>query len=271
MSDRPNRPARPAPYVLEVVRTETVAEDLVRVWFSGPGIASYRDNAMTDRYVKLLVPPAGVTYDDPGDNDTIATLPAAEQPKVRTYTVRHWDEVAGELAIDFVLHGDAGVAAPWSARAQPGDRLAMRGPGGAYTPDLDADWHLFIGDDAALPAIDAALQALPDDARVVGVIELAQPNRASYLDDRFLDCFTLLGPDSDDLVATVERLAVPEGVGHAFAHGELSAMRDLRAVLAAKGLTPDRLSLSGYWRRGKDEDGFQAEKREHAVREQAGA
>jgi hypothetical protein len=31
------------------------------------------------------------------------------------------------------------------------------------------------------------------------------------------------------------------------------------------------LSLSGYWRRGKDEDGFQAEKAEDAARERAGA
>ena len=31
---------------------------------------------------------------------------------MRTYTVRHWDPIRGELTIDFVVHGDEGVAGP---------------------------------------------------------------------------------------------------------------------------------------------------------------
>ena len=37
-------------------------------------------------------------------------LPPEQWPKSRTYTIRSWDPVAGELAIDFVHHGDAGIA-----------------------------------------------------------------------------------------------------------------------------------------------------------------
>ncbi|WRL65744.1 siderophore-interacting protein [Blastococcus brunescens] len=52
----------------------------------------------------------------------------------RTYTVRAWDAETGELTIDFVHHGDEGLAGPWAAAAQPGDVIQLMGPGGAYAP-----------------------------------------------------------------------------------------------------------------------------------------
>ena len=46
-------------------------------------------------------------------------FPDGDRTRVRTYTVREWD---GErLTIDFVVHGDEGVAGPWALPAQPGD------------------------------------------------------------------------------------------------------------------------------------------------------
>ena len=41
------------------------------------------------------------------------------------------------------------------------------GPAGAYSPDPDADWHLMVGDESALPAIAASLEAVPAGAPVV--------------------------------------------------------------------------------------------------------
>ena len=48
-------------------------------------------------------------------------MPREQWPFTRTYTVRWVDPVAQELAIDFVIHGDEGLAGPWAASAQPGD------------------------------------------------------------------------------------------------------------------------------------------------------
>ena len=45
-------------------------------------------------------------------------------------------------------------------------------------------------------------------------------------------------------------------------HGETGAVKQLRAhLLDERGVDRDLLSISGYWRRGADEDRFQAEKR----------
>src|SRR5690606_18528936 len=79
------------------------------------------------------------------------------------------------LSIDFVLHGDAGVAAPWARTAQPGDRIVFGGPGGAFRPDDDADWYLFAGDETSLPAIPAALEVLRPDAVGRAFIEVGAP------------------------------------------------------------------------------------------------
>ncbi|GAA3150084.1 hypothetical protein GCM10020001_087120 [Nonomuraea salmonea] len=61
------------------------------------------------------------------------TMPRAHWPRLRTYTVRAWDPDALELTLDFVVHGDEGLAGPWAAQAAPGDELIMLGPGGAAT------------------------------------------------------------------------------------------------------------------------------------------
>ena len=68
---------------------------------------------------------------------------------------------SGPLTLDFVVHGDDGIAGPWAAQAKPGDTLELAGPGGAYAPSPDADWHLLAGDDAVLPAIAVSLARIP--------------------------------------------------------------------------------------------------------------
>ena len=121
-------------------------------------------------------PRPGVVYPEPFDMDAVrAARPREEWPALRTYTVRAFDPVAGELTIDFVHHGDAGLAGPWAAAARPGDPLLLLGPGGAYAPDPTADWHLLVGDESALPAIGAALERVPAGAPVHALVEVDGP------------------------------------------------------------------------------------------------
>jgi NADPH-dependent ferric siderophore reductase len=239
---------------LTVTSTETVTPSIRRVWFRSDDLSAFAESGWTDRYVKLQFP------------DT-----------VRTYTALYPDTEAGTLAIDFVTHGDVGVAGPWAQAARPGDRLEARGPGGAYRPDPEADWHLLVGDESAVPAITAALEALPTDAvaRVVVLVEDAAHEPALPLPSGAVLTVlhrTALGP-GDGLATAVRALEWLPGRVHAFVHGEAEeVMHGVRPyLLKERGLARDQVSISGYWRRGRSEEGFRQWKADlRATEEQAG-
>ena len=65
------------------------------------------------------------------------------------------------------------------------------------------------------------------------------------------------------LVEAVRALPWPDDDVHAFVHGEAGAVKALRRYLRVdRGLGMDRLSISGYWRLGVDDEGWRASKRE---------
>ncbi|RUQ02503.1 siderophore-interacting protein, partial [Curtobacterium sp. HSID17257] len=156
-------------HVFVVERTERLTPHMVRVHLGGPAFRDFVDGAdpdrlgATDQYVKLLLAPPSSGLTPPYDLEALReSLPKHERPARRTYTVRSVDHVAGTIAIDFVVHGDEGLAGPWAAAAEPGDLLALSGPGGGYAPAPDPSvTHVLLGDDSALPAIGAALAAMP--------------------------------------------------------------------------------------------------------------
>src|SRR6202161_1898120 len=174
------RPARPQA-VLSVLRRDQLSPHMVRITAGGPGFEALRMNDFTDKYAKILFVDPSLGLTPPYDLAALReSLPSDQQPVTRSYTLRRAAPERQELTIDFVVHGDKGIAAPWAAHAEPGDLLTMSGAGGAYRPDPDCDWHLLAGDESALPAICSALEALPDDARGIAYLETSDPGE--YLD-----------------------------------------------------------------------------------------
>lgn len=243
---------------LTVLRSQWLTEHLVRVYFGGPGFGAFQPNGFTDSYVKFAFP---------GNGGEVR----------RAYTIRAVDVAAQEIVVDFVYHGDEGVAGPWAATVQAGDTIDVIGPGGAYAPRGDADWHLLAGDEAALPAISAALAALPADAvgealvEVGGVgDELSQAKPAGvrltwlHRGDRMPG--RLLGE-------AVRGLAWRPGRVQVFVHGEAQVvMHDLRGYLRKdRGVPAEWASISGYWRYGDTDERFRQWKTELAAREAAGS
>ena len=254
---------------LTVLRREQLSPHMVRIVAGGPGFAAYVNNDYVDRYIKIAFPQPGVDYPQPLDLWAIRESHPREQwPHTRTYTVRWVDPAAGELAIDFVIHGDEGLAGPWAAAAQAGDALVFTGPGGGYNPDPAADWHLFAGDESALPAISAAIESLPRDARGLAFLEVDGGADVLAIDAPAgvqLHWLLRRGTPAGGgglLVEAVRDAQWPEGRVHVFAHGERGSMKSLREVFfAQRGLERGQVSLSGYWARGRVEDEFQAEKK----------
>ncbi|MEV8631040.1 siderophore-interacting protein [Streptosporangium sp. NPDC051023] len=261
------RPAR-KPIRGQVKRVEWLTPHMIRVVLGGDELAGFGAGEFTDHYVKLLFAPHGITYPAPFDLEQIQRdLPRDQWPTSRTYTVRAWDPEALELALDFVHHGDSGLAGPWAAAVQPGEEIHFFGPGGAYAPDHEADWHLFVGDESALPAIAASLERLPSGALAHVLVEVAGPEEEQPLDS---PCDAKVAwfhrgdaPVGDSLVAAVCELDFPEGTVHAFVHGEAGFVKTLRRHLRTeRGIPLSQLSISGYWRLGRDDETWRASKQE---------
>ncbi|MFF9865692.1 siderophore-interacting protein [Streptomyces sp. NPDC013953] len=267
MADQPARKA-PRAHEARVVRTERLTPHMVRVVLGGEGLSAFATGEYTDHYIKLLFAAPGVTYPEPFDMERIREeFPRDQWPTTRTYTVRAWDADQRELTVDFVVHGDEGLAGPWAARAETGEIVRFLGPGGGYAPDPAADWHLLVGDESALPAIAASLERLPEGAVGHALIEVDSPAEEqkiaapSGVELRWLHRGAR--PVGEALLAAVEELAFPSGDVHAFVHGEAGFVKDLRRHLRLeRGIPRDRLSISGYWRLGQTDEAWRAVKRD---------
>jgi len=67
----------------------------------------------------------------------------------------------------------------------------------------------------------------------------------------------------DVLVDAVRALHFPPGTVHAFVHGEAASVRAIRRhLLVDRGLPREALSISGYWKRDRTEEGWREDKAE---------
>ena len=263
---------------------------MVRVVLGSGDFSTFVPSKFTDSYVKLVFVADDVDVDElpePLTLDSFAALPAEKKPSVRTITVRQVDVAAREITLDIVVHGDHGIAGKWASSAQPGQPIYLMGPGGAFTPDPAADWHLLAGDESALPAIGAALEALPPSAIGKAFIEVAGPEdeieltapegvevhwvyrggRADLVpEDR--------AGDHAPLIEAVKTSLWLPGQVHVFIHGEAQAvMHNLRPYIRKERGVDAKWasSISGYWRRGRTEETFRQWKKQLAEAEEAAA
>lgn len=277
---------------LTVLRREQLSPHFVRLFLGGDGFGDFTPAGDaggwdTDMYIKLAFGPDGAPYTgDDFDRRQIAQLPPESQPVLRTYTVRSVDVDRREVAVDFVVHGDEGIAGPWAASVEPGTAVRFLGPGSGYRPNPAAPWHLFAADEAGLPAVAAALEALPADAVAKVFLEVAGPEDELPLTAPTGADITWVhrgGPagevgddiagDNSPLIAAVRGAEWLDGEPQVFIHGEAQAvMHNLRGyVRKERGVGAKSASISGYWRRGRTEEGFRQWKSDlRAAEESAG-
>lgn len=240
---------------------------MLRVVLGGVGLAAFEPSGYTDQYVNCLFLPEGSALEVPFHRDARTAADAAARPRPRRFTVRSWDPELRELTIDFVAHGDVGFAGRWAQGARAGDRLQFLGPGGGYRPDHSAPWFLFAGDESALPAIAASVEAVPPD-RIVEVFVVVDgadneqelpSNGATRV--HWLHRSSCAAPESA-LADAVAALVWHDGVPDVFVHGEAGEVRTVRRhLLAERGIDKNAASISPYWRRDHDDEAWREIKR----------
>jgi NADPH-dependent ferric siderophore reductase len=210
------------------------------------------------RRIRCTAPDLSALSYRPGQDLMLAIPGPAAASFRRRYTIRSFDQAAPTIDIDAVLHGD-GPGAAWAASVQRGGRIEAIGPRGKVTVDPDADWHLFAGDDSALPASLAMAESLPTPGHALVLLEVdgaADEQQAGTIDGPPIPVHWLYRAGADpasgvNLVAALNSIELPAGRGHAYVAGELKAVAAMRSTLLQRGLVPDQISAKPYWRAGR--------------------
>jgi NADPH-dependent ferric siderophore reductase len=233
---------------VRVTRVEQLSPRMVRVTFTGDDLGAFAWNGAA-AHIKLIFPEEGQAE---------PPMPQPDGPRstrMRTYTPHRFDPVVPELDVEFVLHGD-GPASNWAAQAKVGQALILAGPGPSYQIDPEADWFLLVGDDAALPAIETILDALPAEARVRVLLEVADAHEERLLPSAAQLDITWLHrgaqPADTALEHAVHATDLPAVNRRIYVGCEAAAMRRIRKhLLQERGLDPATIVTRGYWKLGE--------------------
>ncbi|MFF8957322.1 siderophore-interacting protein [Streptomyces sp. NPDC014894] len=261
--------ARPLRYsALHVTRVERITPHMVRVTFGGEDLTEFTD-VSPDQHVKLffsrqadrapVIPPMPADGDVNRWHAAYLAMPEAERPWMRSYTIRAHDPGRHEVDIDFVIHGEGGSSGPaarWAAGAVPGDVVGMLGPRVShYRTPGPRDWTLLTGDETALPAIGALIEALAPGERAIAFVEVQNAAEeqefvtAGDVTVHWLHRDAVRPGESGLLVEAVRAMEFPEGEVFAWVAGESSAVRALRRHLVDdRGLDRRTVAFTGYWR-----------------------
>jgi NADPH-dependent ferric siderophore reductase len=165
----------------------------------------------------------------------------------RRYTITRYRDA--RFDVDALLHGDA-PGASWAATAAPGDEVQFFGPRGRLEL-RGADWHLFIGDESALPAIAELAAAVRTPAYALVEVGDEKDELPISAEVRWLHRSGTPPGGADLLGAAVDAFAPPPGTGHVYAMGESRVVAALRPRLHALGIANEQLYLKGYWNVGR--------------------
>ncbi|WP_448134177.1 siderophore-interacting protein [Stenotrophomonas rhizophila] len=165
-----------------------LSPSLTRMVFAAPDVANMKTEG-PDQRIKVFFPLPGQDAPQvPQGEDWYAryrALPEGERAPMRTYTIRALRPEAGEVDVDFVLHGETGPASRWATHARIGDRIGLLAPdaqvadssqGFEWKPPADVQRVLLVADETALPAVAGILEDLarwPHPPQVQAFLEVA--------------------------------------------------------------------------------------------------
>jgi NADPH-dependent ferric siderophore reductase len=252
--DQPHAGARPVE-VLTVVSVRDVTPSVRRVVLTGTPDCV----AAAGPTVNLLVPRVGDAdpqWPQVARDGRIVWPEGSHGIALRSYTARRQDPAAGQVEIDFVLHGD-GPAAAWAGAAQPGALLGVAGAG--PLGERPAGRLLLVGDETALPAISRILAAAAPATEGLALVEVAGAAEEQPLDHPTGVAVRWLHrdgtpPGESTLLADAVAALDPPTTDDVFAWvaAESGVVRTIRADLRGRWrLGRAQHHAIGYWRRGR--------------------
>ncbi|WP_329291463.1 siderophore-interacting protein [Streptomyces pseudovenezuelae] len=256
-------------FSLQVARTRRLGPSLVRVSFTGEDLQHFFSDGH-DQSLSLFLPAAGRTEPgvpvELGDGWWQAWREQADEVRavMRSYTLRGLRRDPDEIDIDFVLHEPAGPASAWAARARAGDRVQLLGPAVAdnrairFRPPADTDLVLMWGDESALPAVSAILEALPAGQRARVWLEVRDAGDIQDLaTDADAEITWLVGEKAPDLIRDTQ--LPPAERPYVWIAGESGCVKELRRhFVRERGVDRRRVTFVGYWRQGMTEEQLRA-------------
>ena len=254
--------------ILTVKEKIQLTPHYIRVVLEGDNLANFSIAQIGDNNKIIL----------PKDKNSPIVLPekglagSGEKPIVRTYTLRALDLEKGEMTIDFVAHGDEGLASKWALQAEVGDELGVLMKDKGKQLIQPADYVVFIGDHTALPVISVMLEQLPSNAKGKAIIEV-------FSEEDVLD---LTKPDGVELVWVfndepgktsalphqVAQLEFPKDQSRfVFSATEYAASKFIVNMLRDNfNLISNEFRTTSYWKYGQDEEDSRQTRSEAAHR-----
>ncbi len=243
-------------YRAEVLAAERLTPHMLRIVFGGGDLERFRSTGVGDERLMVVFPPVGAAEPPPPARMPDGTLDYPDRatcPPMRSYTVRDWEPMRGEMTIDFVLH-PGGVASPWAVRARPGDVVYLTEAGGWYAPAADAQWQVLLADLTGLPALGRIVENPTSAMATHAIAEVIEPADEQRLRLPAQTSISWLrgtgnGIGASRLLDALRELTLPSGPGYLWFAGDAAESRAVRKFLRHEwGWSADRFTILGYWR-----------------------
>ncbi|WES64213.1 siderophore-interacting protein [Microbacter sp. GSS18] len=226
---------------------EMLTPSYVRIRLEGDELHGFQSLGADD-HIRVFFPD--------GEVDSIEQLRAAPS---REYTPLEWGD--DWLDLEFAIHGDEGVAAPWAATAPLGSPAGVGGPRGSKVlTGRPAAWFL-AGDETAVPAIRRWAGLMDADAVGRILVEVADRRHELPIEApsgvEMVQVHRGLRPSGAALIDRIDALGAddrPDGSVLGFVAAESAIVKPARALLLDRwGLSLEQISVRGYWKRGETE------------------
>ncbi|MEM7142281.1 MAG: siderophore-interacting protein [Actinomycetota bacterium] len=245
----------PPPFrAVAVIRTEPITRRLMRVVVGGDALVGFGTPEPASS-IRVVIPWPGDPFELPEWTGNEFLLADGRRPALRTFTPVTFDETAREMTFDIVRH-PGGAISSWVETAQPGDPVAVSGPGRSELIDIEATRAIVVGDETAIPAIRQLIETTPAHIALEITIETTTVEAELPLPDR--DGCTVTWSVLSDGDAPGAALLPPVEAAEigpddrVWAAGEAAGVQKIRKHLAGRDVPRHHTTVRGYWKVPRD-------------------